>query len=197
MIEFLTNAASTIVIVAVAVALARIGLLKYAAIAPHDAEAVPLLRLIAISGGLLIGILLVGSLAHLDDFRISRLYAENSPWKRSLSDLLLHETLPKAETIGRALACMRMAKPMDLAAIGYVGVALILLGIAAAMRLWRGVAALRAALAIMLLAGWTSVLLHGLVHLAAWGVTWLNFWAFGLILLAWQAWRYRGPRVAH
>ena len=197
MIEILTNALSAIFMLAVAVALVRIGLLKYAAIAPQDAEAVPLLRLIAISGGVLIGILLIGCLPHLDDFRISRIYGENSPWRRSLLDLLLHETLPSTIPRGRALAGLGTASPLGLAALGYVGIGLVLLGVIAALRLWRGRAAGRAALAVILLASWTALLLHALVHLAAWGATWLNFWTFGLILLAWQAWRYRGPRVAH
>lgn len=197
MIEFLTTALSATLMLAVAVALVRIGLLSYATMAPRDAEAVPLLRLMAISGGILLGILLVGSLPHLDDFRISRIYGENSPWRRSLLDLLLHEGLPGLGTLGRAVACLGTASPPGLAAIGYLGIALVLLCVVAALRLWRGRAARRAALAAILLASWTALLLHGLVHLAAWGATWLNFWTFGLILLAWQAWRYRRPRVAH
>ena len=182
---------AALLVFAVAYALIRIGLLQYGMLAPSDADAVPLLHVLAIGAGALLGLLLLASLPHAEDFRLSRIYAADSPWKLGVGGFLARHALPDAATLRAASGVLLRMEATPGAVLGWAGLGLALLAALQALLLWRGWSRLRAAAAVLLLAGWTALVLHYAAHLLAWGATQLNFWLFALALILWQRWRHR------
>lgn len=191
------DALAALLVFAVAYALIRIGLLQYTMLAPSDADAVPLLHVLAILAGGLLGLLLLGTLPHGQDFRLSRIFAADSPWDLGVGAFLARHALPDGATIHAARDALLQQEMTAAGLAGWAGLALALIAAAQAMLLWRGWSRLRAAVAVLLLAFWTALVLHYVAHLLAWGATQLNFWIFALALILWQRWRYRPPARAH
>jgi hypothetical protein len=195
--EPLTDGLAALVVFALTYAQIRIGLLLYSLVAPADAEAVPLLHVLAIAGGLLLGVLLLAALPHADDFRPARVYAADSPWAIGVVEFVRRFTLPSGPTWRGAVAILAGAEPLWAAVTGYLGVALAGIAALQAALLWQDWGRLRAPLAALLLAGWTALVVHHLAHLAAWSATQLNFWLFALLLFLWQRMRYGPAQRSH
>jgi hypothetical protein len=195
--DLLVNLLAALAVFAFAFALIRVGLLQYFLLAPADAEAVPLLHVLAIVAGGLLGLLLLAALPYGADFRPGRIYAADSPWQVDVLSFLARHALPDGETV-RAAAARLWSGGADAATLA--GRAGLIIALGAALRgalLWRGWARLRAAAAVLQLACWSALVLHYGVHLLAWGATQLNFWLFALLLLAWQRWRQAPRQAAH
>lgn len=190
----IANAIAALLVFGLAYGLVRIGTLQYSLIAPSDADAVPLLHVMAIAGGALLGVLLLASLPYGEDFRPSRLYAADSPWNIGVLEFLRRHALPTREAMAEAWRALGGNGTPWQAIPGYAGAALAGLAALQAFLLWRGMARLRAALATLMLACWTALVVHYLAHLLAWTATQLNFWLFALLLVLWQRGRY-GRRV--
>lgn len=163
--------------------------------APHDAEAVPLLHVAALGTGLALGLALLLALPHGGAFRLAQVFDDTGRWGQGLGSFLAGSLVPGSETLRAALAALRRLEgPAGFAALlALVG---LVAGAAVALRLWRGMARLRALVAFLLLAACVALLLHYAAHLAAWLAARLNFWVFALLLLGFQRWRY-APRAAH
>ncbi|NGM20767.1 hypothetical protein G3576_12150 [Roseomonas stagni] len=167
----------------------------FALAAPHDAEAVPLLHVAALGTGLALGLAILLALPHGEAFRLAQVFDGDGRWTQGLGAFLAASLLPGRETLGAALVALRSIDgPAGFA--GLLTLAGLLAGAAVAMRLWRGMARLRALVAFLLLAACVALLLHYAAHLAAWLAARLNFWVFALLLLGFQRWRY-APRAAH
>ncbi len=163
--------------------------------APHDAEAVPLLHVAALGTGLAFGIALLLALPHGEAFRLAQVFDERGRWGQGLGSFLAGSLVPGRETLAATfLALRRLDGPAGLAGLLTLGG--VVAGVAVALRLWRGLARLRALVAFLLLAACVALLLHYAAHLAAWLAARLNFWVFALLLLGFQRWRY-APRTAH
>lgn len=193
----LTDSLAALLVFTLTYAQIRIGLLLYGMVAPADAEAVPLLHVTAIVAGLLLGLLLLAGLPHAADFLPARLYAAGSPWAIGVLEFVYRFTLPNGQTLRNARMILASADPLWVAVISYMGLALAGFGALQAALLWKGMAGIRAALAALLLAGWTALLVHHLIHLLAWSATQLNFWLFALALVLWQRMRYGPTRRSH
>lgn len=194
----ITNALAALLVFALAYGLIRIGTLQYSLIAPSDADAVPLLHVMAIAGGAALGVLLLASLPYGEDFRPSRLYAADSPWDIGVLEFLRRHALPGHAAMVEAGRVLRQGAGSPWQTLpGYCGLALAGLAAVQGVFLWRGVARLRAALACLLLAGWTALVVHYLAHLLAWSAAQLNFWLFALLLVLWQRARYSPRARAH
>lgn len=193
----LTDTLAAVAVFAVAYGLIRVGLLQYGMVAPSDADAVPILHVMALAAGLLLGVLLLAAVPHAEDFRPSRIYAADSPWRMNAGQFLARHALPDGATLRGAAGLLVPGEASIGAVLGQIGAVLALGNAVQALLLWRGRARIRAALAVLLLAAWTALVLHYAAHLIAWGATQLNFWLFALLLVLWQRWRYRQPRAAH
>ncbi|WP_353212665.1 hypothetical protein [Rhodovarius sp.] len=193
----LTDSLAALLVFTLTYAQIRIGLLLYSMVAPADAEAVPLLHVTAIIAGLLLGLPLLAGLPHAADFQPARLYAADSPWAIGVIEFVYRFTLPNRQTLNNAWLILSGADPLWVALIGYIGLALATLAALQAAMLWKGMAGARAALAGLLLAGWTALVVHHLAHLLAWSATHLNFWLFALALLLWQRMRYAPAHRSH
>jgi hypothetical protein len=191
------DALAVLLVFGLTMALIRIGLLQYSLIAPPDAEAVPVLHMLAVAGGVALGVLLLAALPHAGDFLPSRIYAADSPWDIGVLEFIRGHALPRRNTLAAAWHILRQGDPVWPAMGGYIGLGLTGLAVLQALLTWRGGQALRAALAALLLAGWTALVMHHLAHLAAWTATMLNFWLFALLLLFWQRRRYGQPSLPH
>lgn len=193
----LMDALAALAVFAVAYGLIRVGLLQYGMVAPSDADAVPILHVLALAAGVLLGVLLLAAVPHAEDFRPSRIYASDSPWKMNAGQFLARHALPDGATIRGAAAMLVPGDTSPGAIVGQIGAVLATIGAIQALLLWGGWARVRGALAVLLLAGWTALAVHYAAHLIAWGATQLNFWLFALLLVLWQRWRHRQPRAAH
>ncbi|MDP3415593.1 hypothetical protein [Falsiroseomonas sp.] len=165
--------------------------LVYHALAPADAEAVPLLHVMALSAGLACGVALLLAVPHGESFRLSSIFVVQGPWNLDLPGFLLRHSLPSRATLENARDLLAEGGPGALPG----GLALLLLatGPLAALRWWRGWARLRALGAFLLLAASTALVLHYAIHLLAWMLALLNFWLFALLLFVFQRWRH-APR---
>ncbi|MBU8543171.1 MULTISPECIES: hypothetical protein [Roseomonadaceae] len=177
-----------------ALGLLRLASILYGMLAPHDAEAVPLLHVLALAAGLASGVALLLAVPHGDDFRLSRIFVAEGPWTLDLPGFLARHGLPSRATLDHAAEQLRQG------GLGAMpgGLALLLLasGPLAALRWWRGKARLRALAAFLLFAASTALLLHYAIHLLAWMLALLNFWLFAVLLVLFQRWRY-APRGHH
>jgi hypothetical protein len=163
--------------------------------APHDAEAVPLLHVAALGTGLALGVTLLLAVPHGEAFRLSQVFDGRGRWMQGLGGFLAGSLLPGRETVQAAItAVRRLEGPAGFG--GLLTLAGLLAGVTVALRLWRGVARLRALLAFLLLSLCVALLLHYAAHLAAWLAARLNFWVFALLLLGFQRWRHT-PSTAH
>jgi hypothetical protein len=176
---------------------ARIGTAQYALVAPHDAEAVPMLHVLALAAGFAVGLALVAAVPYGDAFRPSRMFAPDSAWDISLGGFLANYALPRAATLDRLRDGLAGDGNTLQVTLGRIGTVLLLAGPLAALRWWRGRARLRALAAFLLLAGYTALVINYALHLAAWSIVQLNFWAFAVILLLFQRWRYAPAASGH
>ncbi|WP_439596595.1 hypothetical protein [Falsiroseomonas sp.] len=178
-----------------ALGMLRLASVFYGALAPADAEAVPLLHVLALAAGLACGLALLLAVPHAESFRISRIFAPDGPWHLGLPGFLARHGLPDAATLQAAWAQLREG---GLGALpGGLALLLLAAGPLAALRWWRGGARLRALGAFLLLAASTALLLHYAIHLLAWMLALLNFWLFALLLFAFQRWRHAPTRTGH
>lgn len=187
----LWGGAEAVLAILLALALLRLAGLVYHALAPADAEAVPLLHVLALGAGLAAGVALLLAVPHGEDFRLSGIFMAEGPWALDLPGFLARHGLPGRGTLGQAWQDLRQG---GLGALpGGLALLLLVLGPLAALRWWRGRARWRAMGAFLLLALSTALLLHYAIHLLAWMLARLNFWLFALLLLAFQRWRH-APR---
>jgi hypothetical protein len=178
-----------------AFALLRLATAAYAMAAPRDAEAVPLLHVLALAAGATLGVALLLALPHGGDFRPSRLFIADGPWAIGLGDFLGRFALPRGATLRGALDALGGGGFGAIA--GWLALALLAAGPLGALRWWRGAARWRAIAAFLLLAACTALLLHYGAHLLAWAAALLNFWLLALALLAWQGWRHAPSKPRH
>jgi hypothetical protein len=180
---------------AAAILLLRLGTVAFERAAPHDAEAVPLLRLGGIGAGLALGTALLLSAPDPAIFLPGRVFLAEVPWNETLAAVLAGHALPREGTMHRLLAAM--AGGVGIAAIaGWLAAGGLLLGAGIAVRLWHGGERVRAFAAFLLLAlHWAAFVLLG-AHVAAWLVAQMGFWVFALLLLLFQRHRY-ARRPAH
>lgn len=185
------------VAVLIVLAAVRLGSLQFALIAPHDAEAVPLLHSLGFAAGLAAAIFLLVAAPHAADFSPYRLFAPQSVWDVSLGAFLSRHALPSEATLGAAWGALFGAAGGGALAAGWSGVLAFVAGLAVSFRMWRGLLRLRAVLSFLVLAAWTALIVNYATHLLAWGLTQLGYWAFLLALLAFQRWRNRPRGTAH
>jgi hypothetical protein len=185
------------VAVLIVLAAVRLGSLQFALIAPHDAEAVPLLHSLGFAAGLAAAIALLIAAPHAVEFSPQRLFAPQSVWDVSLGAFLSHHALPGYATLGAAWGGLFGAAGGAGMAAGWGSVLAVAAGLAVSFRMWRGRLRLRAALSFLVLAAWTALIVNYAAHLLAWGLMQLGFWAFLLVLLVFQRWRYRPRGAAH
>ncbi len=172
-------------------ALLRAASVAYAALAPADAEAVPLLHVLALCAGIASGVTLLLAVPHGESFRLSSIFVVQGPWSLDLPGFLLQHGLPGTATLQNARDLLRQG---GLGALpGGLALLLLATGPLAALRWWRGWARLRALGAFLLLAASTALVLHYAIHLLAWMLALLNFWLFALVLFVFQRWRH-APR---
>lgn len=180
---------------AAALLLLRLGTVAFERVAPHDAEAVPLMRVGGIGAGLALGVALLLAAPDPAIFLPGRVFLAEAPWNEPLAALLAGQALPGAGTMARLLGAMGGGG--GIAAIaGWVAWAGLVLGGVMAVRLWHGPERARAFAAFLLLAvHWAAFVLLG-AHVAAWLVAQMGFWVFALLLLLFQHHRYT-RRPAH
>lgn len=179
---------------AVAAALLRLGAAGFAFAAPEDAEAVPLLRMLALGTGALGGLALIAAGAPPGAFLPGGLFDAQGPWSIGIAEALVRHALPSLATLGTLRDAMLASAGMA-AVVGWMALGGVLLGAAAARRLWYAPDRARAFGAFLLLAIHTALLLHYAAHLLAWFAAQLGFWLFALALLLFQRWRYRSHAV--
>jgi hypothetical protein len=187
--------AAALLALGIAVALARIAGAAFAIAAPHDAEAVPLLRLLAVSTGGAFGLALILAAPDRAMFLPGQVLGANDPWNAGLLAFLGAHALPDESAFAALPDAMRGESP---AAAFFAWLALLgfLHGGVTALRLWHGAARLRAFGAFLMLSLHTALLLHYTAHLLGWFAAQLGPWLFALALLGFQRWRY-GVRAAH
>lgn len=185
------------VAVLIVLAAVRLGSLQFALVAPHDAEAVPLLHTLGFAAGLAAAVALLVAAPHAAEFSPHRLFAPHSIWDATLGEFLARHALPGRSTLGAAWDGLFGGGGGALMAAAWASILAVATGLAVSFRMWRGRLRLRAALSFLLLATWTALIVNYAAHLLAWGLTQLGFWAFLLALLAFQRWRYRPRGAAH
>jgi hypothetical protein len=193
--EILGGVAAALLALGLAVLLARVAGAAFAIAAPHDAEAVPLLRLLAIGTGFACGLALVLVAPHSAIFAPGRLLAAEGPWGTGLPALLGAHGLPRADALA-ALPGALMGASVATAVLAWLALAGFIQGSLTALRLWRGVPRRRAFVAFVMLVLHTTLLVHYTTHLLGWFAAQLGPWLFALALLAFQRWRY-ATRPAH
>jgi hypothetical protein len=178
-----------------AILLLRLGTVAFERVAPHDAEAVPLMRVGGIGAGLALGAALLLASPDPGIFLPGRVFLGEAPWDSPLATLLAGHALPRSGTMARLLGAMGGGG--GLAAIaGWIAWAGLVLGAVMAVRLWHGPERARAFAAFLLLAvHWAAFVLLG-AHVAAWLTARMGFWVFALLLLLFQRHRY-ARRPAH
>lgn len=193
--EVLGGLAAALLALGLAVLLARIAGAAFAIAAPHDAEAVPVLRLLAIWSGAAFGLALIVAAPHGAIFAPGRVLSADGAWGVGLPALLGQHGLPRAEAFA--------ALPDELMGSSLAGSILVWLallgfgqGVFTALRLWHGPARRRALAAFVMLSLHITLLTHYAVHLLGWFAAQLGPWLFALALLVFQRWRY-GMRRAH
>lgn len=189
--------AAAIVAILVALGMVRLGTLQYAIVAPADAEAVPILHVLGAGTGLVAGMALLLSVPHAGAFAPGILFERGAAWDLSLGDFLAAYALPRWVTLRSLLLSIGGEGSLLQVATARFAMVGLLAGPLLALRLWRGLARLRALAAFLLLVLWTALILHYALHLAAWTVAQLNFWTFAIALLLFQRWRYRTRLPAH
>jgi hypothetical protein len=185
------------VAVLIVLAAVRLGSLQFALVAPHDAEAVPLLHSLGFAAGLAAAIALLVAAPHAAEFSPHRLFASQSIWDVTLGEFLSRHALPGHATLGAAWDGLFGADGGARMAAGWASVLAVAAGLAVSFRMWRGRLRWRAALSFLVLAAWTALIVNYAAHLLAWGLMQLGFWAFLLALVAFQRWRYRPRGAAH
>lgn len=183
--------------VLIVLAAVRLGSLQFALIAPHDAEAVPLLHSLGFAAGLATAIALLLAAPHATEFAPHRLFAPQSIWDVPLGEFLSRDALPSHATLGAAWGGLFGAGGGVHVAAGWISVLALMAGLMLSFRMWSGRLRLRAALSFLVLAAWTALIVNYAAHLLAWGLMQLGFWAFLLALLAFQRWRYRPHGAVH
>jgi hypothetical protein len=195
LIDLLLHTLAMLAAVLLAVGLLRLGVASYDLAAPRDAEAVPLLRLLALGTGAALGAGLLATAPDSTIFHPARIFAADGPWTITLGELIGRHALPRAEAL-RSLAAAPFAGDGAGTAAAWLALAGLLGGFVLARRLWRGRTRLRAFGAFLLLALLAAVQLHYAAHLLAWLAARLGFWLFALALLLFQRWRH-APRAVH
>ncbi len=195
LLDLLLSGLAMLAGVMLAVAAVRIGLAAHHLAEPRDAEAVPLLRLVAIATGAIAGAGLLAAAPDHSLFHPARIFASDGPWAIDLPELLRDHALPGSATLRALVAAQRGGQGAATVA-AWLALAGLLGGWMLARRLWQGRARLRAFGAFLLLVLLTALQLHYAAHLLAWLAAQLGFWLFALALLIFQRWRYR-PRTAH
>jgi hypothetical protein len=187
--------AAAVLALGIAMALARIAGAAFAIAAPQDAEAVPLLRLLAVSTGGAFGLALILAAPDRAMFLPSHVLGAEAPWSADLLPFLGAHALPDAAAFAGLPDALRADSPAAaffawLALLGFAH------GTITALRLWRGASRGRAFFAFLMLALHTALLVYYTAHLLGWFAAHLGPWLFALALFAFQRWRY-GARAAH
>lgn len=187
--------AAALLALGIAVALARIAGAAFAIAAPHDAEAVPLLRLLAVSTGGSFGLALLLAAPDRAMFLPSHVLSAQAPWSNELLAFLGAHALPDAAAFAGLPDALRGDSPAAaffawLALLGFAH------GTVTALRLWHGASRARAFFAFLMLVLHTALLVYYTAHLLGWFAAHLGPWLFALALFGFQRWRYCA-RAAH
>ena len=193
--EILGGVAAALLALGAAVLLARIAGAAFAIAAPHDAEAVPLLRLLAISTGIAFGLALILAAPHSGIFAPGRVLAAEGAWSAGLPALLGAHALPRREAFVGLPAAL-LGDSFAGALVTWIALLGVIQGSITALRLWHGAPRWRAFAAFLMLALHIALLVHYSAHLLGWFAAQLGPWLFALALLVFQRWRYR-VRAAH
>ncbi|CAH0223982.1 hypothetical protein [Roseomonas sp. CECT 9278] len=193
--DILGGLAAALLALGLAVALARIAHAAFAIAAPHDAEAVPLLRLLAVCTGGALGLALILAAPDRAMFLPGHVLGGEGPWGASLLAMLGSHGLPRAEAVAALPDALR-GDGFAAAFVTWLALLGFLYGSLTALRLWYGTARLRAFCAFLMLALHITLLLHYSAYLLGWFAAQLGPWLFAVALLGFQHWRYR-VRAAH
>lgn len=177
---------------ALAFGMLRLGAFQYGTIAPHGAEATPVLHMLGLVAGVLGGAALLLPDAGL--FRPIEIFAAEGPWSIGLPVFLERHALPGLATLRAAADGLQGKAGMLALLLGWGAILVLGAAVVTARRLWPG---WRAAGAVCLLAVWIAVILHYAAHLLAWSLAQLNIWVLPLLLLLFQRWRYAAPGSGH
>lgn len=192
----LFDAAGILLALLLALALLRVGTVQFALVAPADAEAVPILRLVAIATGVLVGAALLICGRDAAAFLPSRLFAPTGPWQIDLGEFLRYRAFPGQEPLLRARDALLGSGGTVVVAATRLAALGLLAGFGVALAWWRGPARLHAVQGFVVLAFWTALFVHYAVQVSAWTATKLDFWLFLVALVLFQRWRYREPALS-
>lgn len=193
--DILGGLAAALLALGIAVALARVAHAAFAIAAPHDAEAVPLLRLLALCTGGAFGLALILAAPDRAMFLPGHVLGGEGPWGAGLLAMLGSHGLPRADAFAALPDALRGESAVA-AFVTWLALLGFLQGSLTALRLWHGTARLRAFCAFLMLTLHITLLLHYTAWLLGWFAAQLGPWLFALALLAFQRWRY-GVRAAH
>jgi hypothetical protein len=195
LLSVLTGGLEAAFAILLALSMVKLASAAYGLTAPPDAEAVPLLHVLALGAGCASGAALLLALPHLDSFRVSRLFKPEGPWELGIIGFLGEYALPHRETILIAFGSLTEFGLGGL--VGWLAVLLLAAGPFVALRWWDGRARLRALAAFLLLMLSTALMIHYAAHLLAWTAAQLNFWLFAVALFLWQRHRHAPARSRH
>lgn len=184
--------------VLIVLAAVRLGSFQYKLVAPHDAEAVPLVHTLGYLSGIGIALAMLLAAPHAPEFLPHRVFARDASWNISFIAFLRQHALPSGDTLLGTLRGLLGTGGTALFAAAWLGAMATAAGLLVCVRKWQGFGRLRAAAGFALLVSWTALILHYAAHLAAWGLTQMSFWGFLLVLVLFQRWRNRPQwRAAH
>jgi hypothetical protein len=193
--DILGGLAAALLALGLVVVMARLAHAAFDIAAPRDAEAVPLLRLLAIWTGAALGAALLLAAPDRAIFEPWRVLAADGPWAGGVAALVGTHGLPRAGAFA-ALPGALAGGDFAVAFLAWLALLGLLHGVITALRLWDGAARRRALGAFVLLGLHTALLVHLGLHLAGWFAAQLGPWSLALALIAFQRWRYR-PHGVH
>lgn len=157
---------------------------------PKGFFAIPLMGGLSKLLGLCLGILLIASRYDRRYFDLHELFVANSPWNLSLKTFLIERVNPFNYGLGPLFTRLESSHMGDGFTMGTVFAGLLLAGLAiASFRFWRGKDAHRAIVCALLTAFLVTYLTVYAISLLLWVLFLLNFWTFGLLVLALQYYR--------
>lgn len=140
----------------------------------------------ALAAGAGLGLALLAAAPQVAEFAPEGIFAADAIWGASLAELMVREGLPSRYALGQLAAALLGSTGGVLATLGGLAALILLLDI---LRQERGLSLGRAAWVFTLLALAGALATYQLAHVGAWGLRRLSFWAFLVLLVAFQQWR--------